>query len=174
MPELTCPCGAQFHAPPSAVARGRKFCSPSCYHRLGEIATGDRKPLTWKGDAVGYAALHDWVRRQRGAPERCESCGTTAGRLEWANISREYRRDVADWMALCKPCHGRYDNETCRRGHDRTAANTWVDRNGYPHCRPCRNERLRLQRRGRRSEWDEQKRQSGSAVRKKFGAPAGV
>lgn len=65
-------------------------------------------PANFKGDAVGYGALHTWVRRHRGAPTRCEHCGAS-GRIEWANKSHEYRRDLGDWLALCPPCHAAYD-----------------------------------------------------------------
>jgi hypothetical protein len=150
MPERTCPCGKSFKAPPSVIAKGHgKYCSLACRGRFSD-RHGERSP-GWKGDAVGYTALHVWVRGAKGPPEQCSACGTTEGRLEWANVSHEYRRDVADWIALCVRCHRRFDSSTCKRGHERTPENTWIDRQGYPHCRPCRNERLRLQRRG---QWD--------------------
>lgn len=71
---------------------------------------GAEKP-NWKGDAVGYSALHAWVRRVKGAPCVCERCGTTEGkRYEWANKSREYRRDLDDWERLCVSCHRKDGN----------------------------------------------------------------
>jgi hypothetical protein len=168
--ERVCLCGKSFTARPSALARGAgKFCSKECYRKLGRAPRGEQS-ASWKDDAVGYAALHYWVRSEKGAPVRCEFCGVTTGRLEWANASHEYRRDVTDWISLCKPCHSRYDMATCRAGHERTEATTWVDRQGYRHCRSCRNERLRMQRRGLRAEWDAQQRLRGSAIRKRFGA----
>ncbi len=65
----------------------------------------------WKGDAVGYGGLHDWVRDHLGTPQRCEECGTEEVRkYEWANISKTYKRDLADWKRLCVPCHHRFDD----------------------------------------------------------------
>ena len=64
----------------------------------------------WKGDDVGYEALHGWLRRHKGQPERCEFC-KAADNLHWANISKEYKRDVDDFFALCASCHKHYDNE---------------------------------------------------------------
>lgn len=65
----------------------------------------------WKGDKVSYITLHQWVQRNLGTPSRCEHCGTTtAKRFEWANKSHEYRRDLGDWIRLCKKCHNRYDS----------------------------------------------------------------
>lgn len=63
----------------------------------------------WKGDKVGYAALHDWVQRYRGKANKCEWCGSTS-KMEWANISRKYKRDLNDFMQLCHSCHMKHDN----------------------------------------------------------------
>ena len=66
----------------------------------------------WKGDKVGYDALHSWVERQLGKPDTCEECGKSKlkGRqIHWANISGDYIRDIADWRRLCAKCHGAFD-----------------------------------------------------------------
>lgn len=64
----------------------------------------------WKGESVGYGALHDWVKRWRGKADKCMvNDPTCKGRFEWANISHEYKRDLNDWMSLCKSHHTRYD-----------------------------------------------------------------
>lgn len=68
-------------------------------------------PTNFKGEDVKYHALHGWVRRHRGRPEVCEHCGSTE-RMQWANKSYEYHRDLDDWLSLCSKCHGLYD-----RGH---------------------------------------------------------
>ena len=56
-----------------------------------------------------YGALHQWVRRWKGKPPKCEVCGQTERRMTWANISREYKRDLDDFVALCYSCHKKYD-----------------------------------------------------------------
>lgn len=64
----------------------------------------------WKGDSVGYHALHAWVSRHYGNPRKCECCGTTkAGKYEWASISGDYRRERKDYLRLCSKCH--YDRD---------------------------------------------------------------
>lgn len=68
------------------------------------------KNFKWKGDAVGYHGLHTWVARQLGKAKKCSDCGRDSGRIEWANKSREYKRDVNDWISLCKKCHGKFDS----------------------------------------------------------------
>lgn len=56
----------------------------------------------------GYHAVHNWIRNIFGAPNICERCGTrNAKRFEWANKSRQYKRDISDWERLCVTCHRR-------------------------------------------------------------------
>lgn len=94
---------------------------------------------SWRGDAASYSALHAWVRRHKPKPDACEHCGTD-GPLEWANKSHEYRRDLDDWLALCRRCHRAYDRSpVCPNGHERTPATTRIDRRGIAKCRPCAN-----------------------------------
>jgi hypothetical protein len=63
----------------------------------------------WKGDAVGYKALHKWVGRQMGRAREhlCISCLSPA--CDWANVSGTYRRSLDDFVPLCKSCHGWFD-----------------------------------------------------------------
>lgn len=76
--------------------------------------------FAWKGDNVGYDALHDWVANKLGRPQRCEHCkNTTKKRYEWANISKEYKRDLSDWIRLCKSCHNKFDE---------TGKKAWITR----------------------------------------------
>jgi len=66
----------------------------------------------WKGDKVGYWGLHNWVRRHLGTPAICEFCGKaglTGRQIHWANKSGKYKRDLNDWLRLCRQCHVKYD-----------------------------------------------------------------
>lgn len=65
----------------------------------------------WKGDSVGYQALHRWVEKELGKPPHCTACGSSEN-VQWANKSREYRRDKDDWIRLCIKCHNNYDKGT--------------------------------------------------------------
>lgn len=70
----------------------------------------------WKGDCVGYRALHHWVKRHKGEPTKCVFCGkekTTPKSIHWANKSHQYKRDLTDWLQLCVNCHIRYDKNLC-------------------------------------------------------------
>ena|SRR3990167_10777734 len=66
----------------------------------------------WKGNKVGYTALHQWLYKRLGQPKMCGHCGKSdALRYEWANISGKYLRDVKDWIRLCKKCHCAFDRK---------------------------------------------------------------
>ena len=58
----------------------------------------------WKGDNVGYSALHNWATSHIPKPQACSNCGQSR-RLEIANISQQYKRDTTDWEWLCRRCH---------------------------------------------------------------------
>lgn len=67
----------------------------------------------YKGDKVGYRALHSWVARSLGKPDTCEHCGSfglTGRKIGWANKSNQYKRNLSDWLRLCTPCHRKYDS----------------------------------------------------------------
>src|SRR3990167_5552471 len=57
---------------------------------------GENNP-NWKGDDVGYFALHSWIDREAGKAIVCQICGSTGGKkngCHWANTSGKYRRDI--------------------------------------------------------------------------------
>lgn len=58
----------------------------------------------WKGDSVGYTALHNWVRRWKIKPTKCEHCNKVPP-YDLANVSQKYRRELTDWLWLCRRCH---------------------------------------------------------------------
>lgn len=63
----------------------------------------------WKGNEVKYGCLHKWVRRNKPQPESCEICGVRRDRLDCANISGDYKRELSDWIYLCRRCHMKTD-----------------------------------------------------------------
>ena len=59
---------------------------------------------TWKGEDVKYAGLHSWVKSNIEKSVCCQRCERIK-RLDLANISGEYKRDLNDWEWLCRKCH---------------------------------------------------------------------
>ena|SRR3990167_2183800 len=110
-------------------------------NRKPPLLIGENHPK-WKGDKVGYSALHDYISYYKGQPKFCEGCGTeTAGRYEWANISGEYRRDLDDYLRLCKKCHFKYDKRKFGGKIERPKG--WIDpkkQMNFKTCPVCKKE----------------------------------
>lgn len=68
---------------------------------------GEKNPA-WRGNKVGYKPLHQWIRKWKAQPEVCTFCRKSR-KLELANISKKYKREIEDWLWLCRSCHRKYD-----------------------------------------------------------------
>lgn len=108
MIEKLCKCGK--------LTKNKVYCSYACNNKYRNITYSKKRNLKislskrkennpmWKGDKVGYAALHDWVRRQLSKPKFCQKCKKRKA-YDLANISGKYLRDVKDYIWLCRKCH---------------------------------------------------------------------
>lgn len=63
----------------------------------------------WKGDKVKYGSLHDYIKYYKPKPKKCETCGKETTKLDLANISQKYKRDIEDYEWICRSCHMRKD-----------------------------------------------------------------
>lgn len=84
--------------------------------KAGERLTANNivetKHPRWKGNDVGYDALHSWVNKHLGKARECSNCNARGrSRYHWANVSGKYLRDLSDWKELCVPCHSRFDHK---------------------------------------------------------------
>lgn len=105
-------CNKNFRTTLTEVKRGGGLtCSRICfYNRLRKVIKRGKDSPNWKGDKVGRVALHQWVEQQLGKTRKCEHCGSTKEKIyDWANKSGEYKRDIGDWLRLCRKCHSKYD-----------------------------------------------------------------
>lgn len=66
------------------------------------------KAPAWKGDNASYNAIHAWINKQLFKPKECSYCGSDK-KLEWASIGHKAKRDLDDYIPLCKKCHNNYD-----------------------------------------------------------------
>ncbi len=89
--------------------------------REGHSGYVGTKNYGWKGKKIEYATLHQWVRRWKGKPNKCDSCGTTkAKKFEWANVDHKYRRVLEDYLRMCTTCHRAYDRDVLKLKVGRT------------------------------------------------------
>jgi len=88
----------------------RNTCgSKNCISIRISILKKGKLNVQWKGDEVGYNALHKWIRKNKPKPLLCVRCNLRHA-LDLANISGLYKRDVNDFEWLCRRCHILSDN----------------------------------------------------------------
>lgn len=82
--------------------------------------------LMKKVDQIGYRATHSWLYKSFEGINFCEACGNeNAKEYDWANISGEYKRDINDWLRLCRKCHVRFDGMCERMSKLNTGRPSW-------------------------------------------------
>ena len=99
----------------------------------------------WKGDKVGYHALHTWVRARIPKPKLCVKCKKNKA-FDLANISQQYKRDINDFRWLCRSCHMKEDGRL-KKLHTRKEKYCNCDnqqpevvKRGVYRCQNCLNE----------------------------------
>lgn len=105
-----CECGCRQPAPISPrndYRDGYLKGQPKRFIKGHAIRNG-RAPW-FKGDEVGYRAIHTYLSKHFPKTGICDECGEMK-RTEYALIKgREYSRNREDYRELCKLCHNRYD-----------------------------------------------------------------
>lgn len=78
--------------------------------KIADAQMGD-KHWNWKGENVKYRRLHGWLVLRYGKANHCEHCRRLDAKVyDWANISGEYKRNVSDYIQLCRSCHIAFDD----------------------------------------------------------------
>lgn len=96
----TCECGC---GEPVTVAYGK----PKRFRKGHHLRHGGAP--WYKGDKVGYRALHTHLNKYYPKTGICDECGK-ATRTDYALIEgREYSREREDYRELCRKCHVDYD-----------------------------------------------------------------
>src|SRR3990167_3209409 len=113
--EGRCKCGVVKVFKSYALKDGHtKSCG--CYNLEVLHKNKKEKNPNWKGDRVSYKALHHWIRCNKPKRKTCEACHKPSAKLDVANISQKYLRDVNDFEWLCRKCHIKKDGRSKRLG----------------------------------------------------------
>ena len=108
--------------------------------RIGRFGKEARR---WKGEEASYTAKHMWITKHyANEKEVCEHCSKTeeeVSRLEWANLSGEYKRERSDYICLCPSCHRKMDLKKthCPSGHELNDENLKINSRGHRTCIKC-------------------------------------
>jgi len=99
-------------------------CNLDCYSKSEKLKEEARTSYLiqnngqWKSNLgnikedAGYSSIHEWIRRYKPFSYECYICGEKVkehGKLDCANISGEYKRDINDFVWLCRSCHTKFD-----------------------------------------------------------------
>ena len=81
-------------------------------------AKQDEKHWNWKGNKAKPSAIHFWIYKKKGKAENyiCK-CGKQA--QDWSNRDHLYKRNLDDYIALCKSCHMKFDYQFNNRNNKR-------------------------------------------------------
>ncbi len=79
----------------------------------------------FKKDKTLYFRVHEWIKKHKRKPTRCEMCGKEKP-LDYANLSQNYLFDINDWMCLCRLCHGIIDWKNSAYGRTMPDSNVTV------------------------------------------------
>ena len=85
----------------------------SSVKQISKAKLGSKNP-NWKGNKVGYSALHLWLKRNNIVPKPkfCEKCGENKP-FDLANKGI-YDRNPKNWWWLCRKCHMESDGRTTK------------------------------------------------------------
>lgn len=102
-------------------------------NKLSLAKMGAKNPA-WKGDKVGYAGVHDYVRNRIRKPKWCVWCKKRPA-VDLANKTGKYLRDLNDWEYLCRKCHMDSDGR-----NDRLRASGKSRKLPNKFCEVCKKE----------------------------------
>lgn len=104
-----CDCGKEIIVSRDHLIQGNtKSCGcldVEVHRNIAKNRIGKKHP-NWTGNNIGYNGLHIWIHRHksRSKNDLCEKCNKR-GRLDAANISGKYKRNIDDFQWLCRKCH---------------------------------------------------------------------
>ena len=79
------------------------------------INSGENNPA-WKGDKVGYHALHRYIEKRKNKPEECEICNKKREiELSFDHRLGNYTRNTEDYKYVCITCHRKFEKLIGRR-----------------------------------------------------------
>jgi len=111
----------------------REYCKTRIFtsknkQKMSQSKLGEKNGM-WVGLKIGYAGVHSYIKRRLKKPDKCSNCSKVTFKLDLANISQEYKRELNDWEYLCRKCHMTKDGRILLLGkYEQDYAKGWVTR----------------------------------------------
>ena len=106
-----------------------KYCSSKCYFTVNPFKRRGKDNQNWKGDNIGYTAIHIWLTTNFKKPTKCEhpNCSGKSKQIEWCLIKgKKYERKRENFICFCHSCHFKYDmNDVWRKRLSIQAKKYW-------------------------------------------------
>lgn len=96
----------------TAVWKCKCDCGNEIITSRSNLMSGHTKScgcIQFKGEEISYNGLHKWLNKNYPKNNICNHCGKKS-KTDYANISGKYKRDIKDFIELCRKCHIEYDN----------------------------------------------------------------
>ena len=108
---------------------------------MGNLAEG-QKFIPVRKRIPQYDSIHQYIRYHFEQPKHCQNCKKIK-KLDWANFTGVYDKDIRNYKAFCRPCHKLIDSGGtigyCKNGHRRIKSNIYVaPSTKYTECIACR------------------------------------
>lgn len=104
-----CDCGNNKIIEGTSLKKGNSL---SCGCTRKDITPRGENHGNWKGDNIGYFAIHIWLKKTFGGATICENvmCAGLSERFEWSLLKgKSYERKRENFWQLCQSCHRYYD-----------------------------------------------------------------
>lgn len=83
----------------------RRLCQNTWLSRNKNSQWDKIKTLT-----PSYSSVHKWLYKRLNRKHVCSNCFTPSLWTDWASLSHSFKRDVKDYIELCRSCHTRFDH----------------------------------------------------------------
>ena len=92
----------------NSIALKGRIQSTETKRKIGKANTGKNNGM-WKGNKIGFQALHGWIKTNHKNPDLCQICKKVPP-YDLANINpkynpKTYTRNIKNWEWLCRKCH---------------------------------------------------------------------
>ncbi len=106
-------CSSKVNINNPIFRKGSKYVIPDeARKRAAQKLLGkflEEKSSLWKGENITRRTLHKWIVKKKGKAStyKCAYCSKNG--KDWSSKNHKYKRDINEFIPLCRSCHELYD-----------------------------------------------------------------